>query len=250
MRRTPGENSVFSISSSSAQKVRTGNACRADDRWSGVPGIERDGHTDTATGAARPPGPRTSAVRLRWRPPLGAERLARPTPRLPDRSDRPYGVVQKQGRGIGLLLAPLPHGSQQRFFFLLRPAAPLLLDRAESTDLFVEGHQVLAELLEAVKLGDLLLGFAQGGGIGKGLRHGLAGHAASETELRVMSGVVAFGAVAGRLAAAAHDRGKGAGSQITQTEELLQELGSFGLQSIDIVRHKVSFLYRRLSVRI
>jgi hypothetical protein len=88
-------------------------------------------------------------------------------------------------------------------FFLLRPAAPLLLDRAESTDLFIEGHQVLAELLEAVELGDLLLGFAQGGGIGKGLRHGLAGHAASETELRVVSRVVAFGAVAGRLAAAA-----------------------------------------------
>src|SRR5437016_10323304 len=144
-----------------AQKVRTGNACRADDRWSGVPGIERDGHTDTATGAARPPGPRTSAVRLRPRPPLGAERLARPIPRLPDRSDRPYGAVQKQGRGIGLLLASLPDGSQQSFFFLLRPAAPLLLDRAESTDLFVEGHQVLAELLEAMKLGDLLLGFAQ-----------------------------------------------------------------------------------------
>jgi hypothetical protein len=113
-----------------------------------------------------------------------------------------------------------------------------LLDRAESTDLFVDGHQVLAELLEAVKLDDLLLGFAKGGGIGKGLRHGLAGHAASEAELRVMSRVVAFGAVAGGLAAAAHDRGKGARSQITQAEELLQELGSFGLQSIDIVRHK------------
>ena len=54
-------------------------------------------HTDTATGAARPSEPRTSAVRLRPRPPLGAERLARPIPRLPDRSDRPYGVVQKQG---------------------------------------------------------------------------------------------------------------------------------------------------------
>jgi hypothetical protein len=108
------------------------------------------------------------------------------------------------------------------FFFLLRPAAPLLLDRAESTDLFVEGHQVLAELLEAVKLGDLPLGLAQGGGIGKGLRHRLAGHAASETELRVMSRIVAFGALAGPLAAA--------GSQITQAEELLQELGSFGLQ--------------------
>src|SRR5439155_26277588 len=85
---------------------------------------------------------------------------------------------------------------------------------------------------------DLLLGFAQGGVIGKGFRHGLAGHAASEAELRVMSRVVAFGAVAGRFAAAAHDRGKGAGSQITQAKELLQELGSFGFQSIDIVRHK------------
>src|SRR5207249_11479176 len=94
--------------------------------WSGVPGIERDGHTDTATGAARPSEPRTSAVRLRPWPPLGAERLARPIPRLPDRSDRPYGVVQKQGRGIGLLLASLPDGSQQRFFFpppSSRPAA-------------------------------------------------------------------------------------------------------------------------------
>jgi hypothetical protein len=114
----------------------------------------------------------------------------------------------------------------------------LLLDRAESTDLFVEGHQVLAELLEAVKLGDLLLGFAQGRGIGKSLRHGLAGHAASETELRVVSRVVAFGTVAGRLAAAAHDGGKRAGAQITQAEELFQKLGSFALQSSDIVRHK------------
>src|SRR5580700_737142 len=136
------------------------------------------------------------------------------------------------------------------FFFLICPAAPFLLDRAESTDLFVDGHQVPAELLEAVKLADLLLGFTQGGGIRKGFRHGLAGHAASEAELRVMSRVVAFGAVAGRLAAAAHDRSKRAGSQITQAEELLQELGSFGLPSSDIVRHKVSFPYRRLSVRI
>jgi len=65
-----------------------------------------------------------------------------------------------------------------------------------------------------------------------------------------MSRVVAFGAVAGRLAAAAHDRGKGAGSQITQAEELLQELGSFGLQVATSSGIRVSFLNRRLSVRI
>jgi len=71
-----------------------------------------------------------------------------------------------------------------------RPANRLLLERAESTDLFVEGDQVLAELLEAVKLGHLLLRLAQGGGIGKGFRHGLAGHAASEAKLRIMCRVV------------------------------------------------------------
>src|SRR5258708_18078395 len=53
-----------------------------------------------------------------------------------------------------------------------------------------------------------------------------------------MSRVVAFGAVAGRLAAASGHGGNGTRSQITQTEELLQKLGSFGLQSSDIVRHK------------
>jgi hypothetical protein len=85
---------------------------------------------------------------------------------------------------------------------MLRPANRLLLERAESTDLFVEGDQVLAELLEAVKLGHLLLRLAQGGGIGKGFRHGLAGHAASEAKLRIMCRVAVFGAVAGWLTAA------------------------------------------------
>jgi hypothetical protein len=37
----------------------------------------------------------------------------------------------------------------------------LLLDRKESTDLFVEGDQVFAEFLEAVRLGHLLLRLAQ-----------------------------------------------------------------------------------------
>src|SRR5437588_12086788 len=112
--------------------------------WSGVPGIERDGHTDTATGVARPPGLRISAARLRRPLPLGGERLARPIRRLPNRSGRPYAAAQRHGWGIGLLLAPPPDGSQQRFFFPLRRAAPLLLDRAERTALCVEGNPLLA----------------------------------------------------------------------------------------------------------
>ncbi len=114
----------------------------------------------------------------------------------------------------------------------------MLLHRAESTDLVVEGDQVLAELLETVKLGDFLLRLAQRGGIGKGFCHRPAGHAACEAKLRIMSRVVVFGAVAGRLAAASGHGGNGARSQITQAEELLQELGSLGLQSGEIVRHE------------
>ena len=50
-----------------------------------------------------------------------------------------------------------------------------------------------------MKLGDLLLRLAERGRIGKGLRHGLAGHAAGEAKLWIMSRVVVFSAVAGRL---------------------------------------------------
>jgi len=44
--------------------------------------------------------------------------------------------------------------------------------------------------------------------------------------------------VAGRLAAAPGHGGNGTRSKITQAEELLQELGSLGLQSCKIIRHR------------
>jgi hypothetical protein len=47
---------------------------------------------------------------------------------------------------------------QQPFFFLVCPAAPRALDRAEVADLVVDAHQLLAEFLEAVEFGDFLLG--------------------------------------------------------------------------------------------
>src|SRR5437899_12359259 len=53
-----------------------------------------------------------------------------------------------------------------------------------------------------------------------------------------MSRVVVFSAVAGRLAAASGHGGDGTGSQITQGEELFQELGSLGLQRGEVIRHK------------
>ncbi|MEK7407233.1 MAG: hypothetical protein AAB225_19335 [Acidobacteriota bacterium] len=101
----------------------------------------------------------------------------------------------------------------------------------------VDGDQLLEELLETMKLGDLLLCLAQRGWIGKGLRHRLAGHSASQAKLRIMSGIVGLGAMAGGLAAAPGDGRDGTRPKIAQAEELLQELGSFGLQSCEIVEH-------------
>ena len=52
-----------------------------------------------------------------------------------------------------------------------------------------------------------------------------------------MAGVVGPGAMAGRLATAPDDGGNGAGAKIAQTKELLQELGTLGLQRRKRVRH-------------
>ena len=94
-----------------------------------------------------------------------------------------------------------------------------------------------------MKLVDLLLRLAERGGIGKGLRHRLAGDAAGEAKLWIVSRVVVFSTVAGRLAAASGHRSDGAGSQITQAEELFQEFGSLGFQSGEVIRIRVvSFL--------
>src|SRR5207247_3236774 len=110
-----------------------------------------------------------------------------------------------------------------------RPAAAFLRDRAESTDLFVEGDQILAELLEAVKLGHLLLRLAQRCGIGKALRYRLARDSASEAKLRIMSRVVVFGEVAGRLGAASDLCGIGARLKITSAGTVFLQCGYFGV---------------------
>jgi hypothetical protein len=71
-----------------------------------------------------------------------------------------------------------------------------------------------------------------------GFRHRLARHAAGEAKLWIVSGVVVFSAVAGRLAAASGHGSDGAGSQIPQAKELFQELGSFAFQCGEVIRHK------------
>src|SRR5438132_284515 len=137
--RHPPETGRGDIGSTSSR----GEPCAPDRRssgwvWSGFPGIGRGGHIGTATDADPPLGFRIATTRSRRRRPLGGEPFARPTLPLPDRSGRPCGVGQRHGRAVGLPPAPPPDGSQQPFFFLFGPAPPLLLDRAQSTDLVVE----------------------------------------------------------------------------------------------------------------
>jgi hypothetical protein len=134
---------------------------------------------------------------------------------------------------------------QQPFFFRVAPAAPLLLYGAKLTDFFVDADQVLTELLEAMKFGDLLLRFAKCGWIGKGLCHGLACHSSSQAELGIMARIIWFGAMAGKFTTAPDHGSNRTGPKITQAEELLQELGSIGLQGSESIRHS-GFLSERI----
>ena len=89
---------------------------------------------------------------------------------------------------------PPPDGGLQPVFFLGGPAAALLVHRTESTDLFVDSDELLAQLLEATELAHLLLGLAQSGGVGKTFRDRPASYPAGQPELGVMAGVVGPGA--------------------------------------------------------
>jgi hypothetical protein len=97
----------------------------------------------------------------------------------------------------------------------------LLLCRAELTDLFVDANQVVAELLQPMKLGDLLLRLAQRGWMGEGFCHGLSGHSSRQPELGIMTRIICFGAMAGRLAATPDHRCDRSRPEIPPTQELL-----------------------------
>jgi hypothetical protein len=104
---------------------------------------------------------------------------ARRFPPPPDPFGRFCDAGRRCGSAVGLLRARPLDGLQQPFFFLFGPTAALPLHRAKLTDFLVDPDQVLAEFLELMKLGDLLLRFTQRGRVGEGFGHGLTGHSAS-----------------------------------------------------------------------
>src|SRR5258708_36985825 len=150
-----------------------------------------------------------------------------------------FGVAPRRSSGGGnLLLDRLLDGSQQPFFFLGCPTALLGLDGAEVADLLVDRNELGTDGLEAMKLGDFLLSFAQGGGSGEALGDGLALGLASETKLWVMPWVVRFGAMTGGLAATPHHYADGTGTEITEGLDLSGQLGTNSLQVGQRIGHK------------
>src|SRR5260370_42112144 len=108
-------------------------------------------------------------------------------------------------------------------FFPVVSRRPVWLGRTETADLLVDGNQVRTNGLEPMELLDFSLGFAEGGGSGEALRDRLAVNFASETELRVMAGIVGLSAMKGGLAAASDHYANGPRTEITQGLHLLEQ---------------------------
>jgi hypothetical protein len=89
-----------------------------------------------------------------------------------------------------------------------------------------------------MELLDFSLGFAEGGGSGEALGDCLAVRFASETELRVMAGIVWLGAMTGGLAAASDHHANGTRTEIIQGLHLLKQLGSTCFQVAQGIGHE------------
>jgi hypothetical protein len=113
----------------------------------------------------------------------------------------------------------------------------LPLHGAKLADLLIEAHQIPAEVLETMKLGDFLLGLAKGGWVGECLGYGLACDSPRETKHGFVAGIMRLGAMARWLATAPGNGGDGTRPQVAQAQEILQQLGTLGLQGSEIVRH-------------
>ena len=153
------------------------------------------------------------------------------SPQLPSRFDPPCGAAQRFVPTVDSLPAQLLHGLQQPFFFLRGPTALVWLGRTKRTDFLIDSDQLLAEFLQAVKLGDFLLRFTESRRTGKSLGNGFAVDPAGEPNLGIVPGIIGLRTVTVGFAAATGDGGDGARAQITQREELLKELGAIRFQS-------------------
>jgi hypothetical protein len=90
-----------------------------------------------------------------------------------------------------------------------------LLNRSHAANLFVDGDQLRAQLLEPAELGDLALGLLKGYEAGEGLSHRLAVDLADKADLRSVAVVAGFCAMASWLPTAAANRTDGSRTKVT-----------------------------------
>ena len=97
---------------------------------------------------------------------------------------------------------------------------------------------------------DFRLRLAPGGGRRKRFGYAFPVDLTCQPNLGIVSGIVGFGAVAGRFAAAAHDRTDGARAQIAEGGELVKDSGAFGFQFAQRVWHEASCSECLITLRI
>ena len=104
------------------------------------------------------------------------------------------------------------------------------LRRSSAADLGVDVNERANELLEAAKLRNFALGLFLSGGSWKRLGYGLAPIFVSQSRVRAMHRITGLMTPAVGLAATAAGIGDGTATQIAQTGDPLDEIGSSGLK--------------------
>jgi hypothetical protein len=96
------------------------------------------------------------------------------------------------------------------------------------------------------ELANLAFGFADRGGSGKSFADGFAAGFVGEAEGRAMPRISRTSAVAGGLAATAHDAGDGTGTKVLESGQLGKQMGAFEFEVGDEFRHGRSPCSERL----
>jgi hypothetical protein len=97
-------------------------------------------------------------------------------------------------------------------------------------NLSIHVDQLTAELLEFAKLGDLTLGFVDGGWVGERFGNGLALNLGGQAEIGTVARLVGLMAAAVEFATTAFGGSDGAAAEVLQLDDQFDDLGALLLQ--------------------
>jgi hypothetical protein len=147
----------------------------------------------------------------------------------------------------GLLRGQFPDGWTPPFFFL--GGRLDLIDGPQTADLSIDVDQLTGQGLELAELGDFVFRLTDGGLRRQVLCNGLAVDLLGELRMGAVPGVVGSGAMAPRFSAAPGSISDGAGLEIAELRNLLENGGSVVDQGREWVRHGVSLSYSIISFK-